>query len=333
MNSNGRNRFTTTMHARRTRSLVTTLIGLISLTATSAIAEEAKPQAGGESGQASAAEVGKKLSDPLSDVWALFTEFNHTWSDGDITNGHEEATHIIFQPIMPFKLTANYKLITRPTLPIIYNADLPDGLRLNTNGAPDHTTDIISIGGVNFSSESGLGDMSLPMLISPVPEPGQKWSLGLGPTFVFPTATDDQLGTDTWEIGPAAVVVYKTKKFTGAVLGQYWWNYAESSNDADDTSHGSILYSAWWNLPKAWQVGFNPTITYNDKADDDDNKWNVPVGLGVAKTIKLGKLPVKFQFSVEKSVVRQDTFGKDWNVRLNVIPVIPALVKNPLFGG
>jgi hypothetical protein len=84
------------------------------------------------------AAVGQKLSDPLSDIWALFTEFNQTWSDGDLTNGHEEATHIIFQPIMPFKLTANYKLITRPTLPIIYNADLPDDLRINTNGAPDH---------------------------------------------------------------------------------------------------------------------------------------------------------------------------------------------------
>jgi hypothetical protein len=55
------------------------------------------------------------------------------------------------------------------------------------------------------------------------------------------------------------------------------------------------------------------------------------VGLGDDKTIKLGKLPVKFQLSAEKSVIRQDGFGKDWNIRLNVIPVIPALVKNPLF--
>ena len=316
------------IHAAR-HYLPVILVSLSGWAASPAIAEEAKPQAGG--GGTSAAEAGKKLSDPLSDIWALFTEFNHTWSDGDVTNGHEEGTHIIFQPIMPFKLTANYKLITRPTLPITYNQELPDGLRLNTNQSPDHTTDIISIGGVTFSDQSGLGDLSLPLLVTPDPKPGQVWGFGLGPTFVFPTATDDQLGTDTWEIGPAAVVTYKTKGFTGALFGQYWWNYAETDSDAEDTSHGSILYSAWWNLPKAWQMGFNPTITYNHKAKDNDNKWNVPVGLGVAKTMKLGKLPVKFQLSVEKSVVRQDTFGKDWNVRLNVIPVIPALVKNPLF--
>jgi hypothetical protein len=51
----------------------------------------------------------------------------------------------------------------------------------------------------------------------------------------------------------------------------------------------------------------------------------------VAKTTKIGRQPVKFQFGIEKSVVRQDNFGKDWQIKLNIIPVIPALVKKPLF--
>ena len=313
------------IHGRR--QLVVVLVAFTGLTATVAMAEDANPQPGG-SKHDSLAEVGAKLSDPLSDVWALFTEFNHVWSDGKITNGSRESTHIIFQPIMPFKLTENYKLITRPTLPIIPSADIPDHLRINTNGAPDHgkTTPVT----LAWSDKSGLGDIVLPMLVSPKGAPGQKWGWGLGPTFVFPTATNNSLGTDTWELGPAAVVTYKTKKFTAAVLTQYWWNYAKSDSDASNTSHGSILYSAWWNLPKAWQVGFNPTITYNDKSSSG-NQWNVPVGFGVAKTMKLGKMPVKFQLSAEKSIVNQDDFGKDWNVRLNVIPVIPAMVKKALF--
>ena len=309
------------------RCLAAALFGLLGLTAAPVVAEDAKPQTSGSgSDHGSLAEVAAKLSDPLSDIWALFTEFNHTWSDGDITGGHRRASHMIVQPIMPFKLTEDYKLITRPTLPVILDAELPAGLRRT----PDHSVrhDLDSI--VKFSSKSGLGDMSLPLLVSPKLAPEQKWGFALGPTFVFPTATDDKLGTDTWELGPAMAVTYKTKKFSGAVLGQYWWNYAKSESDADQTSHGSILYSAWWNLPKAWQVGFNPTATYNNNARKD-NKWNVPVGFGVAKTVKIGKMPVKFQLSAEKSVIRQDGFGKDWNIRLNVIPVIPSLAKNPLF--
>lgn len=291
----------------------------------SVLANEPGAKGGGASGHGSLAEVGAKLSDPLSDVWALFTEFNHTWSDGDITNENRTATHVIFQPIMPFKLTSDFKLITRPTLPLFYNADVPDGLRRS----PDHSVAADLGGVVKYDDQSGMGDLSVPLLLTPEPKPGQRWGFGAGPTFVFPTATDDTLGTDTWEIGPAAVVTYKTKKVSAAVLGQYWWDYAKEG-DAEDTSHGSILYSVWWNLPNAWQVGFNPTITYNDEAFSD-NQWNVPVGLGVAKTIKIGKVPVKFQLSAEKSVVRQDILGKEWNIRLNVIPVIPALVKNPIF--
>ena len=55
------------------------------------------------------------------------------------------------------------------------------------------------------------------------------------------------------------------------------------------------------------------------------------IGLMAAKTIKFGKLPIKFQFGAEKSIVRQENFGKDWIIRLNIIPVIPSLVKEPIF--
>ncbi len=39
---------------------------------------------GGDSGQASLAEIGHKLTDPVSDVWALSTEFDLTSSDGHV---------------------------------------------------------------------------------------------------------------------------------------------------------------------------------------------------------------------------------------------------------
>src|SRR4029077_1481315 len=34
-------------------------------------------------------ETGKKLSNPLSDVWALFTEFDLNFSDGNMNSGHQ----------------------------------------------------------------------------------------------------------------------------------------------------------------------------------------------------------------------------------------------------
>lgn len=93
-----------------------------------------------------------------------------------------------------------------------------------------------------------------------------------------------------------------------------------------------MLYFFAYNLPNAWQIGFNPTISYDHNASLD-NKWNVPVGFFVAKTVKMGKVPVKFQLGVEYSAVRQSAFGQQAQIKLNIIPVIPSLVKTPIFGG
>ena len=101
--------------------------------------------------------------------------------------------------------------------------------------------------------------------------------------------------------------------------------------DTPDISRGSLLYSFTYNLPNAWQVGTNPTITYNDRATSG-NKWNVPVGLFVGRTVSIGKTPVNIRVNAEYSVVSEDTFGKRFVLRFQITPVIPSLIKNPIFG-
>src|SRR5260370_41816019 len=60
-------------------------------------------EAGSEHG--SLAEVGQKLSDPTSDVWAMFTEFDLFFSGGDLkTGGSEVGGRMLFQPSLPFPL-------------------------------------------------------------------------------------------------------------------------------------------------------------------------------------------------------------------------------------
>jgi hypothetical protein len=298
------------------RRLALLLALLLALVSSEVIAGETKTTKPTDSGteHGSLGELGAKLSDPTSDVWALFTEFDFNWSRGDLTdNDYKFGSSMTFQPIMPLKLTKDWKILTRPTVPVEFSAPIPSGVK--------------SGGTIDFDYKTGLGNMSLPLLFTPVAKPGQAFSVGLGPTLAFPTHSASGLGTNTWEAGPAAVVSYKTKKITVGVLGQYWWSYSEYDGDPS-TSHGSILPFFYYNLPDAWQVGFNPTMTYNDKATSG-NKWNVPVGLTVAKMTKLDKLPVKFQLGVEYAVERQDDFGAEWRLKLNIIPVIQSLQKKP----
>lgn len=279
------------------------------------MAEETLGQASGGSG--SLAELGSKLSNPLSDVWALFTELDVNWFRGDLSDGdYKVGSDMLLQPVMPFPLTNDWNMITRPAVPITFGTPLPDGF--NAQGI------------TSFDYTAGMADIQLPFLFSPNPKPDSRWTFGGGPTFVLPTATVEELGSGKWAAGPALVGVYKTKDLTAGALGQYWWSFADSGRSRPDTSHGSLLYFFFYDLPNAWQIGTNPTITYNDKAASGD-QWNIPIDLTAAKMTKIGKFPIKFQLGVEYSVVSQDSFGQEWQVKLNFIPVIPALVANTSF--
>ena len=270
----------------------------------------------------SLANVSRKLSDPTATIWALFTEFDLSFNNGNATGGNDDLGSLMnFQPILPIPLYGEgedqWKMIVRPAVPLQFAAPRPDGAN-NTN------------------YDAGLADILFPLLAVP-PLSGSNPNLifGVGPTFVLPTSSKVQLGRRQWQAGPAAVLGWKTKEYTVGVFPQYFWGVGgrgDQGSNIENASNMNLLYFGYWNLPNAWQIGINPVITYDHKASRG-NKWNVPLGIGFTKTTKVGNQPVKFQFGVEYSVVSQDDFGKRALIKLNIIPVIGGLIQNPIFGG
>ena len=59
--------------------------------------------------------------------------------------------------------------------------------------------------------------------------------------------------------------------------------------------------------------------------------WTAPSGVGLGKVVKLGRLPVKIQLAVQYVPVRPRTSGQEWNVQVQITPVIPKLIKGVLF--
>lgn len=291
-------------------SLLLTLLFVISVAHAQDVHEQTAAS-GAEPEGGDAAATGRKLSNPLGDVWALFTEFDTTVSNGRLTAGDQQAgSRMIYQPILPIPLSEHWRFITRPTIPVLFRQPVPVGA-----GMVDET--------------SGVGDIQVPMVISPSVD---HWILGAGPTWLFPTATRRAFGRDQWGVGPAVVVGHYTDKVIVGVFPQYFFGIgSHPASSAHDASYMNLLYFMYYNLPKAWQVGFSPTITYDQWAGNG-NKWNVPAGVAVSKTTKLGGLITKFELGVEYSVVHQEAFGQRTTVRFSVIPVIPSLVHNPLFG-
>ena len=283
-----------------------------------ATAEE-KKKAGG-SGQGDLGKIGHKLANPLGALWSLSFNFETPkFYDGDLNTGDSKVgADVIFQPVMPIPLFGEgkglWRLITRPIIPIIFSQPIPRGVD-------------------DFYNKGGIGDIQLPVLLSLPEKYAGDWILGAGPVGMFPTATDDALGSDQWALGPAVAIGYKTKKITAVLFPNYFWKVGSSGQDdaTADINQGTMLYMVNYMLPDAWQIGMNPTISYNNQASSG-NKWNVPVGFYVGKTIKVGKLPINIKAGIEYSVISPDAFGKRTVFRFEITPVIPSFIQNAIFG-
>jgi hypothetical protein len=272
--------------------------------------------------------IGAKLADPTSDVWAMALSFNApAFYDGDLNSGDPVVGGALaFEPIMPFPLYGEgadqWKLLTRPVIPIIFSEPIPNGFD-------------------DFKHIGGLGDMNLVTGITPpesmldkLPRGGGHWIFALGTNSYWPISTNRDLGKGQFGLGPAVVVGWKNKLLTAVTLTSYTFGIGSRGDQGStpDLSQMSMLYALIFNLPNAWQVGMNPTISYNNKASGG-NQWSVPVGLWGAKTIKVGRMPVNIRLGAEYFVASPDTFGQRAMIRLQIQPVIPGLVKKPIFGG
>jgi hypothetical protein len=273
--------------------------------------------------------IGAKLADPSSNIWAMAMSFNApAFYDGNFNSGDSKVGGAVaFEPIMPIPLYGEkedqWKLITRPVLPIIFNQPIP-----KANGT--------------YRDIGGFGDLQLTTALTPpaslmkkIAPPVGGWIFGLGPQWYIPTATNQDLGKQQFGMGPVMVAGYKNKHLTAVTLTSYTWgvaNRSDKNSEVENLNQMSLLYALIFNLPGAWQIGMNPSISYNNKAGRGD-KWSVPVEIFGAKTIKVGRLPVNIRLGLEYSVVSPDSFGQRAQIRLQIQPVIPGLIQNPIFGG
>ena len=278
-------------------------------------------------------ELSKKMDNPLGSLWILFMQNDTITIKGFPLKKTQTINNTLLQPILPVQLTKDWIWVNRPVLSFM-NVPTP---KLNKSGE-GRFPDLFPGGGPSFNDiqnrvsterEWAFGDMIYLGMLAPaeLPDVGKgKLVWGLGPTFIFPTATKDNLGTEKWSIGPAGLAMYMDPTFKAGVLAQQWFSYAGKDN-RPDVSKANIQPLLYYSLPHLWQIGTSPNILVNWEAGSG-NKWTVPVGGGINKTTLLfGKLPVRFEFTVYYAAIRPDDVGQRWDFRVNVIPVVPNLLK------
>ena len=267
---------------------------------TTAGAPAAEPEAEGT--KLSATEANKQLSNPVSSFWSLSLQFNNYYLTNKRWNNNLQ-----FQPVLPVSLTKDWNLITRPVFQLY-------------NNVPAQTAR------GQYNQRLEFGDTTLVELLSPNTGP---WLLGAGPTFIFPTATSKFAGQGQWQAGPTGLVGYLAKDFIVGAFPQHWWSMTADSGRAS-TSQLNLQPIAAVFFGEGWNIGYSGNILANWRAPSD-NRWTVPLGLGIGKVVKLGPLPIKLQLAGQWMVVHPRNAGQEWNIQFQIAPIIPKLIKGTLF--
>ncbi len=199
------------------------------------------------------------------------------------------------QPVIPTSLGNKWNLINRVIIPVAYQPELAPGV------------------GQNF----GLGDITYQGYF--VPKGTGKFTWGVGPVLLLPTATATSLGSGKWGAGPGFVGLVTTGKIVTGALVNNVWSFA---GDSDRTGVSVMTIQPFfnYNFERGWYVSTAPIITANWLGEGQ--KWTLPIGGGFGRVFKIGKQPVNMALQAYWNAVKPEGAG-DWTLRFQVNLLFP----------
>jgi hypothetical protein len=273
-------------------------IALLAAVPAPALAAEAGSGEGESKGedQGDSGDLAKATQNPVADLISVPFQNNTTYNIGP----NERASNTLnIQPVIPVHLGEHVLMISRTIAPIVYQPDLT-----GTSGG-----------------SSAFGDINPTFFFSPAKQGKIIW--GVGPALVLPTATQRTVGTGKWSAGPAAVALVQPGKWTIGALASQVWSFA-GPDDRADVSVMTLQYFVNYNLPDAWYLSSSPILSFNWNAPSSE-KWVVPVGGGIGKIFKLGKLPLNGTLQTFYNFRPEDSqaIGR-WSVRVQIALLFPT---------
>jgi hypothetical protein len=201
------------------------------------------------------------------------------------------------QPVIPISVNDDWNIITRTILPIV---SLPAF-------APSQ------------SRTNGIGDTQESVFLSPAKPGSLIW--GVGAITQLPTHSDPLLGNNNVGFGPTFVVLHLAPKdpwVYGFLVNNVW-----SSNNSTAPSYNNGLLQPFlnFNFEGGTYLTTAPIITVNWQAKGSQ-QWSVPMGGGVGKLFKIGRLPINTQIGGYYFVVRPD-YAPNWQIRAQVQFMFP----------
>lgn len=248
----------------------------------------------------SAAELSKKLANPISSLISVPFQFNY--DEGLGLDGDAGRYLLNIQPVVPAPISEDWNLVTRVILPVIYQEGLFPAIPGVTPADDD---------------DFGLSDTLSSFFFSPK-EPVNGIIFGVGPAIAWPTATNSELGTGKWSAGPTAVVLTQQDGLTVGILSNHLWSFAGDEDRAavNQTFLQPFASYAW---PSGFSLTLNSESTYNWQTDE----WTVPVNVVASQIVNFGGQNAQI-FAGLRAYPERPAVGPDWGLRAGITFLFPT---------
>lgn len=250
----------------------------------------------------SAAEMARKLQNPLANIAAIMTDNDILFKTGD----DDTSYSFQLQPVYAFDFPdKGFTILPRAVIPIIgaaMESYLPALGEEESSGG---------------STAWGLGDIVTQFFFAPNTESEWKW--GIGPQLSWRTRTDTKVGGPGWGAGGAVVVVGNiTEQLSFAGILNQLWSY-----DGDFSTLGfqPNLYYNLEAIPGAY-IAYNASVNVNCKTNSN-NAWTVPLGAVVGRTLDMGGgYGLDLSIGPYWNVIKPDG-GAHWFLKFGVTFIFP----------
>ena len=173
----------------------------------------------------------------------------------------------------------------------------------------------------NPDGKTGFGDIDLFDLYT-MNELWGRWGVGL--SFVFPTASSENLGQGKWQIGPAIALMYTG--IQNLVFGAVFQNPISFAGDQSRANVNTLIITPTitWTFSNGWFAGYSDfDWTFDWK---NGGQATIPIGLQAGKVLSLHSLPISLSIEGSWLAVSPDN-SPEWLIGFECVLIFPSFIN------